>query len=61
MTFIHHQLSYATCVLFLAASSTFAELCSSLENVYDVEQSTLESDVRAFVDDLADHGLIEIT
>jgi hypothetical protein len=40
---------------------TFGELCSSLENIYDVAQSTLECDLRAFVGDLVNHGLIEIT
>ncbi|MFL6280552.1 MAG: PqqD family protein [Vicinamibacterales bacterium] len=40
---------------------TFADLCSSLAHVYDVDQSTLESDVRAFIRELAEHGLVEIT
>jgi len=40
---------------------TLSELCESLESTYDVERPRLEADVRAFLDDLADHGLIDIT
>jgi len=45
----------------LRQPSTIAELCDTLAGVYDVDRSTLESDVRAFVRDLADQGLVEIT
>ena len=37
------------------------QLCRALAGVYDVDRSRLESDVRAFVGDLADQGLVEIT
>jgi hypothetical protein len=40
---------------------TIEELCSSLGRVYDVEPSRLESDIRAFIGDLAEQGLVEIT
>lgn len=39
---------------------TFDELCRSLARVYDVDRSTLETDIRAFVADLAEQGLVEI-
>ena len=39
---------------------TIEEVCDTLAGVYDVERSTLESDVRAFVGDLAAQGLVEI-
>jgi hypothetical protein len=39
---------------------TIKELCNSLAGVYDVEQSTLDSDIRAFINELADQGLVEI-
>jgi len=45
----------------LAQPKTFEELCNSLGDIYDVERSRLESDVRAFVAELANHGLVEIT
>jgi len=40
---------------------TIEQLCSSLARVYDVERSRLDSDVRAFIGELADQGLVEIT
>ena len=40
---------------------TIDELCSSLGRVYDVEPSRLESDIRAFIGDLAEQGLVDIT
>jgi hypothetical protein len=40
---------------------TIEELCRSLESVFDVEQSRLESDVRVFIGELARQGLVEIT
>jgi len=45
----------------LREPSTIEELCDTLAAVYDVDRSTLESDVRGFVRDLADQGLVEIT
>jgi len=45
----------------LGDSVTLDQLCRSLMHIYDVERSRLESDVRAFVGELADQGLIEIT
>jgi coenzyme PQQ synthesis protein D (PqqD) len=44
----------------LRGPSTFEELCDTLAGVYDVDRSTLESDVRTFIRDLADQGLVEI-
>ena len=44
----------------LREPSTVEELCDILAGVFDVDRSTLESDVRAFVGELADHGLVEI-
>jgi hypothetical protein len=44
----------------LRKPSTIDELCDSLAEVYDIDRSTLESDVRAFVSDLAEQGLVEI-
>jgi hypothetical protein len=41
--------------------ATFAELCESLMRDYDVNGSTLETDMRAFLGELADHGLVDIT
>lgn len=40
---------------------TLDELCRSLVHIYDVERSRLESDVRVFISELADQGLIDIT
>lgn len=40
---------------------TFAGLCESLMRDYDVDGSRLETDMRAFLCDLADHGLVDIT
>jgi hypothetical protein len=45
----------------LDESHTLEELCRSLARVYDVEQSRLDSDLRAFIGELADQGLVEIT
>jgi coenzyme PQQ synthesis protein D (PqqD) len=44
----------------LREPSTIDKLCDVLAGVFDVDRSTLESDVRAFVGDLADQGLVEI-
>jgi hypothetical protein len=44
----------------LSEPLTVEEVCDTLAGVYDIERSTLESDVRAFVGDLAAHGLVEI-
>ena len=43
------------------AGTTFGELCDSLIRDYDVEPSRLEADVRSFLRELAEQGLIEIT
>jgi Coenzyme PQQ synthesis protein D (PqqD) len=40
---------------------TFTALCDSLIQDYDVDGSRLESDMRAFLNELADQGLVEIT
>jgi Coenzyme PQQ synthesis protein D (PqqD) len=40
---------------------TFAGLCESLIRDYDVDGSRLETDMRAFLCELADHGLVDIT
>ncbi len=40
---------------------TLASLCSSLLHDYDVEPTRLESDMREFLSDLADQGLVDIT
>jgi hypothetical protein len=40
---------------------TFAALCRSVIQDYDVEGSRLESDMREFLSKLADQGLVEIT
>ncbi len=45
----------------LRESLTLEELCNALARVYDVERSRLESDIRAFLDVLAEQGLVEIT
>ena len=43
----------------LREPSTVEQLCDTLAEVYDVDRSRLEADVRAFVRDLADQGLVE--
>jgi coenzyme PQQ synthesis protein D (PqqD) len=40
---------------------TFRGLCDALMDRYDVDGSQLESDVRVFLAELADHGLVDIT
>ena len=45
----------------LAEPRTFGDICSSMLRIYDVEPSTLEADVRAFVGELATQGLVVIT
>jgi len=45
----------------LAEPLTLDQLCRALAGVYDVDRSRLDSDVRAFVGDLAEQGLVEIT
>src|SRR4051812_41509208 len=45
----------------LSTPLTIQELCSSLASVYDVDQSRLDADIRAFIGELADQGLVEIT
>ena len=40
---------------------TFRSLCDALMDRYDVETSRLESDMRAFLNDLSEHGLVDIT
>jgi hypothetical protein len=40
---------------------TFAGLCESLMRDYDVDESRLETDMRAFLGELANHGLVDIT
>ena len=40
---------------------TFRGLCDALIREYDVDGSRLESDMRAFLNELADHGLVDIT
>jgi len=40
---------------------TFAALCRSVIQDYDVEGPRLESDMREFLSELADQGLVEIT
>lgn len=42
-------------------TTTFGELCDGLIEEYDVEKSRLEADLRSFLRELADQGLIEIT
>lgn len=44
----------------LREPSTIEQLCDTLADVYDVDRSTLEADLRAFVRDLATQGLVEI-
>ena len=39
---------------------TFRDLCDALIDRYDVDGSRLESDMRAFLHELADHGLVDI-
>ena len=39
---------------------TFRDLCDALIDRYDVDGSRLESDMRAFLNALADHGLVDI-
>lgn len=45
----------------LAKITTFGELRDSLIQDYDVEASRLEADMRSFLRELAEEGLIEIT
>lgn len=45
----------------LAEPMTFRGLCDSLGHDYDVDGRRLESDMRAFLNELADHGLIDIS
>jgi hypothetical protein len=40
---------------------TFAELCASLAREYDVDGPMLESDIREFIGQLAEQGLVEIS
>jgi hypothetical protein len=40
---------------------TFAALCESLVHDYDVEASRLETDMRDFLAELVEQGLVEIT
>ncbi len=40
---------------------TFRGLCDILMHDYDVDGSRLESDMREFLNNLAEHGLVEIT
>jgi hypothetical protein len=40
---------------------TFAELCGSLAREYDVDGARLESDIREFIGQLAEQGLVEIS
>jgi hypothetical protein len=40
---------------------TFAELCASLSREYDVDGPMLESDLREFIGQLAEQGLVEIS
>ena len=40
---------------------TFAQLLDTLLTIYEVDRSTLESDIRTFVHQLAALGLVEIT
>lgn len=40
---------------------TFGRLCESLMRDYDVDGTRLETDMRAFLGELADHGLVDIT
>ena len=40
---------------------TFGGLCESLMRDYDVDEARLDADMRAFVSELADHGLVDIS
>ena len=40
---------------------TFAQILDTLLTIYEVDRSTLESDIRTFVHQLAAQGLVEIT
>ena len=42
------------------AATTFAEIRDTLLDCYDVEQPTLESDIRDLLDKLAEQGLVEV-
>ncbi len=45
----------------LRAPVTLAQLLDALLAMYEVERPTLEADIRAFVNQLADQGLVEIS
>jgi hypothetical protein len=45
----------------LRAPLTFAQLLDALLSIYEVERLTLESDIRRFVYQLAEQGLVEIS
>ncbi len=45
----------------LRAPVTFAQVLDALLDIYEVERLTLEADVRAFVNQLAEQGLVEIS
>ena len=45
----------------LAEPMTFRTLCDSLGHDYDVDGCRLESDMREFLNELAGHGLIDIS
>jgi hypothetical protein len=45
----------------MRAPVTFAQLLDSLLGEFEVERLTLESDIRDFVTELADQGLVEIS
>ena len=40
---------------------TFVRMIDSLLQIYEVERATLEADVRRFLNELAEQGLIEIS
>jgi hypothetical protein len=40
---------------------TFADLCGSLVRIFNVDAPELEDDMRAFLGELAEQGLVEIT
>jgi hypothetical protein len=40
--------------------TTFGEICDTLLGHYDVDKRTLESDIRDLLNQLAEHGLVEI-
>lgn len=43
---------------FLASERTFAEICTHLLNLYDIDQASCEAETRAFLTQMLEAGLV---